>query len=107
MNRHRHIWREVLFAVALMVVLPAVGGLSVAVAQSDGAEPNTIQPAIATRLKAAEELIAARKFQEAPARTHFRTADYPQVSAWASRYFNDGTADLARLRLIHAQRSSS
>jgi hypothetical protein len=36
MNRHRHIRRDVLFGVALVVVVPAVGGLSVAIAQPDG-----------------------------------------------------------------------
>jgi len=73
MNRHRQSWRSVLLGVALAVVVPAIGGVSVAFAQSEAPKPNTIRPEIAAPVKAAEELMAAKKFPEALAK--LREAD--------------------------------
>src|SRR5512137_3025894 len=73
MKSHRYALRRLFAGAALGVLLAAVGGLPVAIAQSDATKPNTIRPEIAAPLKAAEELAAAKKFQEALAK--MREAD--------------------------------
>jgi len=93
MNRHRQSWRGVLFGAALMVLVPAIGGVSVALAQSEAPKPNTIRPEIAAPVKAAEELMAAKKFPEALAK--LREADGVADRTPYENYVIDRTRGIA------------
>jgi len=92
MNRNRHAWCALLVRAALAVLIPAVGGLSTGFAQTNGApptnrpapeprasapagepKPETVRPEIGKLLQAVDELITAKKFQEALVR--LREAD--------------------------------
>ncbi len=74
MHRHRHFWRKPFFGVALATLLAVWGGgAAPALAQTGDAKTNTVRPEIAAQLKAAEELVVAKKYPEALAK--LREAD--------------------------------
>ncbi len=65
MNRHRGCWRELAFRAVLVAALAAGGAFSAALAQPVVERPDTMRPEVAKPVQAAEELIGAKKFQDA------------------------------------------
>jgi tetratricopeptide (TPR) repeat protein len=66
MNCVRDSWRALLVAVALVALIPTVGGgMSEAVAQTGDVKVETVRPEIGRPVQAAQDFISARKFAEA------------------------------------------
>jgi len=64
MNRHRFPWRELVAGAALVALIPAATLAQTADTKAD-TKAETVRPEVAKPLIAAEELITAKKFQEA------------------------------------------